>query len=198
MSRSGPVVKVASVVAVAMLAFSSCGASNFGRADAITSLQTSGATLPQATCIAGTLLAMDQLEAADPRTGTTDSDQEALSSANERCVSTEVLPAFEVEVDDVQSTLPNPEVAPPPARLNELQLDEEGDFFEAAISSEELEAQGAAAVEMLMSLGRTETNAECVIDHLLELEAIELLTSPELGLGLDPREASALAVCLSE
>lgn len=182
-------------LAALSIVLAACGASNFDRADAISALQSSGATNPQATCIADTLIEMGELGSADPRAVASDQDRENLSVAHERCVATEVLPEFDVEVTDLDAEPPSSALGEPVVSgggFEEVEAEATAEVETLTSSPEELRED---AINKLVGLGRSESNATCVVDNLLAQGATDIVTSVDLGLGLDIREASAFAAC---
>lgn len=169
---------------------SACGAANFDRADAVTSLQSAGASAPEATCIADRLLAADQLEAADPRASVSDEAREILLLANQECVSVEVLPELELVTE---TTIPSAAASRPGGAEDDSDATPtEVDLNDPAL----LELQRQSAISQLMNFGRSNSNATCIVNQLIAAEAAYVLDSDQFGLGLDPAEAAAFAACL--
>ncbi len=163
-------------------------ADEFARADAVVALQSTGVTEVEAICMADTLSILDELDAADPRQERDDARREALVKAQTRCVTLEPAGVPTVSASASASAAV---VAPDP---ESLAMDP--DLAVVAPSEEEIEAAKARAVSTLVGVGRSEANAKCVIDHVLQVDADYLLDDPEFGLGLDPFEADAFAACL--
>jgi len=65
----------------------------------------------------------------------------------------------------------------------------------AVESAEEFDEIRRSAIALLTLTGRSVETAECVVEHLLEIGAVDVLTSEQFGMGLDPLEADALATC---
>ena len=177
------------IIALASIVASACGAANFDRADAITSLQTSGASAPEATCIADRLLASGQLDAADPRASESPENREALVLANQECLTVEVLPELELVTE---TTIPSAASNRPGGEEDEETSPVPLDPNDPAL----LELQRQSAISQLMSFGRSTANATCIVDQLIAAEAAHVLDGEQFGLGLDPAEAAAFAACL--
>ncbi len=141
--------------------------------------------------MANVLIELDQLNAIDPRVSPGEEGVAAMLSAGQLCISTNVLPAVEVEAP--ATTVVDPSVNRPggdPAATNNsgepLVIDD----------AQDLARRRSDAIAALISFGRSIDNATCVVDQLIEVEATEAFDSPQFGLGLDPNEATAFAVCL--
>lgn len=65
----------------------------------------------------------------------------------------------------------------------------------AVESAEEFDEIRRSAIARLTLTGRSVESAECVVEHLLEVGALDALTAEQFGMGLDPLEADALATC---
>ncbi len=167
-------------------------ADEFARADAVTALQTTGVSEVEAICMADTLALLDALDAANPQAERDDVRREALVKAQTRCVT---LDAGESAVTGGSAsataavTIVDPEPSPAGVAGNP-------DLAVVAPTEEEFEAAKDRAVATLVGVGRSELNARCVVDHVLQVDADYLLDDPEFGLGLDPFEAAAFAACL--
>lgn len=175
------------------MVLTACAGEAFGRDDAIASLQTTGVSEVEATCMADTLIAVGQVNAADPRQERGDDQRAAFLAATERCVQVEVLSAtaaasqptaegltVEQFVDEEEEILANPP--------------QEGISGELAVDDQTLADRG---YQTLTRFGRSEANARCIIDHLVLVEAVFIVDDPQFGLGLDAFEADAMAACLS-
>lgn len=182
-------------IAILAIALTACGASNFDRADAISTLQTAGATTSQATCIADTLITRDQLDAADPRSATSPEEVDSLSAAKNFCVTTEVLPTYEVEVELNADEAAIAALSEGAASDDYEEIETRAAEAVAQILAGDPEVLRQKAINRLIVLGRNEENATCVVDYLVAQQATDILISADLGLGLDIREASAFAAC---
>lgn len=178
------------------LVVSACSTAEFAREDAIGALQTTGVNEAEATCMADSLLALDLLDAADPRRSRTEVEQAGLVSAAARCVQANATPIAVVAGTQVsRSDVPRSEVV--------RTLD--ADVVERSVSGG-LDLQSAdvgdtaqvreAAIQSLISLGRSAENASCVVDWLLDVHADDLFENPNFGMGLDTFEAQAFAACI--
>lgn len=175
------------LIGLVAIVLSACGVANFDRADAITSLQASGATLAEATCIADRLVEVGELDAADPRiTGGADG-RESLLLANQQCVTVEVLPEVELAVETTVAA--NPTANRPG---NDPQAADTAD--QNALES--LVARRQSAIAQLRSFGRSMENATCIVDQLIAAEADGVFEDDQFGLGLDTAEAAAFATCI--
>ena len=183
------------VGALAVL-ISACAGSSFDREDAIAALETTGATEPEATCVADTLLLVDALDAADPRQTRDAADREALVTAMGRCVDqtieTEVAGA--VESPGLEAELFDPEGLD----ISEDLLASEGldPFSGQPLDPDQLESLREEGVAILTALGRSPLNAGCIVDNLIDSDASFVILTREFGLGLDPLEANAIASCI--
>ena len=174
-------------VLVTALAFSACAGSTFSQEDAIAVLQTIGVTETEATCMADSLVALQLLGAADPREPKTDAERAALIAVSARCVATDpILESVDSASPETAFDASDPEGTP------------FGETFASAGRSAVLDPLQAkeAAIERLISSGRSISNATCIVDHLASVEAEDLFEDPLFGLGRDPFEADALASCL--
>lgn len=175
------------LAALALLLMVGCGR-EFTRDDAVAALQQSGADGVTATCMADTLALLDELPAADTALPSTNASRAALVRARERCN------AYTTQEADTQatvagvtierSTTPSAGEPPPPSAA----VDSYGG---GAVD----ESVNEDAVRRLVALGRDETTARCVVDHLGLLSAQYVFDSPTFGLGATPEEASAFALC---
>lgn len=169
------------------LALVACTGRDFGRQDAISSLSLSGASEAEATCMADTLGALGQLDAANPEQVRDAVAREALVAASSRCVSTAVLPqSMERTALEAAADEDDPEGTPMESSRrgsNGIPTDDPAVFRPLAIAH-------------LRLAGRTQEYAACVVDHLIELEAQHLFSDPAFGLGLESLEADAFAACL--
>lgn len=174
---------------LAAVVLSSCADQHsFAREDAIVALQTTGANSAEATCMADTLDALDRLDAADPsRQDRTSQDHEALVGASGRCIGRDSAP--DVAVAGAQITKP-PAVDPEPSASA---VSGGVDFTEG--SSPDRGERRQWAIERLELLGRSNRDATCIVDQLIDVYADDVFTSPNFGVGLDPFEAHAFAVC---
>jgi len=179
-------VRIRGILCALTLTFVGCsGAEQISREDAVAALETTGVTEAEATCMADTLITLDRLDAADPRRERSDATREAFLAATTRCVAVEVLP--EVQVTS-------------PVAVDEWGEEAEIPSAHAGIggSSEPVDDEALqAAVDYLVSVGRSPENAQCIVGHLVLADAQYVLGSPNFGLGLDPFEADAMAMCLS-
>lgn len=139
--------------------------------------------------MADQLLAQDQLAAADPRVAASTESRESLLLANQACVTTEVLPELELAPE---TSIPTAAQSRPGGNDDEETAPPEIELDDPAL----LELQRQSAISQLMSFGRSNANASCVVDQLIASEASYVLESERLGLGLDPAEAAALAACI--
>lgn len=171
-----------------------CAGQDFARDDAIASLQTTGVSAVEATCMADTLAAVQQLDAADPRQPRTDERRAAFVAATARCVGTEVLSVTSEQPTVVEPALAGERSNQAQAELQDAEVSIGADVTDvAAVSDEQARLQAIAA---LVSQGRSSENATCIVDQLEVLSAEYLYGDPNLGLGLDPLEASATASCI--
>lgn len=175
------------LVALALLLLAGCGR-EFTRDDAAVALQEAGTDGVTATCMADTLALLNELSAADADLPSTDESRAALVRARERCTAyttpDEESQATVAGVTIERSTAPSIGTPPPPSAAI--------DSYGGGIVDESVNAD---AVRRLMTLGRDETTARCVVDHLGLLSAQYLFDSPTFGLGATPEEASAFALC---
>ena len=185
---------IAALAAIAIGATACGGAEPIDRTSAIIALETTGATTAEATCIADTLVLLDELDAADPRIERGDVERDALVNARNRCI----IPEAEIEVAGQQV-----EAASESGFTVERPI-EQGSEFEAVESELDaaLEAAGplselrTEAIANLVRLGRSLDNATCVVDHIISAEADHVvLVADTFGLGLEPIEASAFVAC---
>ena len=65
-----------------------------------------------------------------------------------------------------------------------------------AVDPNDVENVRVRGIDNLVYLGRDRATAECIVDALIVADAFDVIDSPDFGLGLDAREASAVAVCL--
>ena len=187
--------RVAAPVIFATL-LAGCGASNFNRSDAISSLQAAGATSAEATCIADTLIQRESLDSADPRSAESAQDRLNLLSANEHCVSTEVLPTVDSGVEPSVDEAASPDVVELATSTGGLeQVEAEATAAVAELLTSTPAELRSGAIARLISLGNSEAVATCVVDNLIAQDAVEVISSDDLGLSLDIREASAIAAC---
>ena len=177
---------VPAFVVVFALGLSACAGDDFGRAEAISVLSLSGTSEAEATCMADTLSALGQLDAADPRQNRDDVARQALVAASTRCVSTAVLPRS-IERKALESAVDqdDPEGTP-------MESDRRGS---AGFQTDDPAVFRPLAIARLRLAGRTQEHAACVVDHLIQLEAQHLLNAPKFGMGFDPLEADAFASC---
>lgn len=191
-------------IAAAALVLSACGSNTIGRDEAIGVLQTTGISEAEATCVADSLLVLDALDAADPRRELTDQGRTALVNATSRCVGAGADPVAEVAgaLEFRSGAAPNP--AALAASVNE---EFESNLEVEGLSEEELAELGLTlteqdvvelrelAVAKLVSFGRSEESARCIIDRLRDAGADFVLAEDSFGLGLSPFEAEAFAAC---
>ena len=180
------------VLLVALVASACAGTDAFDRTAAISALESTGVSSAEATCIADSLVALDELDAADPRIERGPEERDAFVSARNRCVGQ----TPEIEVAGAQVGVTS-EAGLAIERSNtnaEIEEDElfSGQALDTAGSTEEIRIQ---AIERLRELGRSDQNATCIVDHIILSGAIEPLVAPELGLGLVPIEATAFVAC---
>ena len=185
------------VAAVAVcLVLGACG-SALDRDDAVAALLDAGATSTEASCMADSLLVLDELDLADAQVVLSERDKAILLDTKDRCqgsigvtqsgVSTEVLSgsdasrvepgggaAFMGDDDDEEFTGAGSDA------------EDAGDSAEAAI---------ARGTEVLKILGRSDRFATCVVDELVAIDAIDVMLSDDFGSGLSPLEANAYAAC---
>lgn len=171
---------------------SACGADDFDRESAIVALESTEATPAEANCIVDSLIALDELGAADPRTARGPDERAALVSARNRCIGqapqTEVAGVQERGDDESELTI---ERAGEDENI-EFEQTAIDDMLESAGSTEELRDE---AINRLMTLGRSTANASCIVDHILATDELGVLVSPDFGLGLQAIEAAAFAAC---
>jgi len=182
--------RVLAVLAGFAIIASSCGGGDsISRIDAITALQTTGISAAEATCVADSLVALGELDAADPREVRGTKQRDALVASTARCVGNDV----ETEVAGVQT---EPDLAPSLATTSRRPADSPdlGSRETTERTRDEAEVR-RAAIETLERLGRKNPDASCVVDHILTAGAIFVLVEPNFGLGLSPVEADAFAAC---
>ncbi len=175
-------------VVPAIVVLASC-ADEFVRDDAIAAVQTTGVSEAEATCIADSLIALDRLDAADPRLERTEERREAFVAATARCVSVDVLGT---SIGDDRVAQREPSVVEPQqhsvSAASALANNDDDDVVD----------DGAAevAVASLRRQGRTAANASCIVEVLVEAQADFLFADPNFGLGRNAIEANAIAACL--
>jgi hypothetical protein len=137
--------------------------------------------------MADSLGSLQMLDAADSGEARTDDERAALVVASARCVAADPL-TESVDVSSRETTLDadDPEGTP---------FGETFDPTGGAAILDPIELR-AAAIERLVSSGRSAANATCIVDHLARVEAEYLFEDPLFGLGQDPFEADAFAACL--
>lgn len=178
------------LILVGLLVVAGCASGSFSRTDAIVSLQTTGVTEAEATCMADSLSALDQRDAANPRKYRGANEREALVAAARRCVTVDVLSkSVERTLRDAQSDDDDPEGTPMPQDVPTA-------FRTPGRLESSDDSNHAQARSRLLLAGRSEVNAQCVIDHLVDIDAEHLFADPLFGQGLDPLEADAFASCL--
>ena len=178
--------------AVLSLVLSACASETFARDDAVTALQTTGVSEVEAACMADTLVALGQLDAANPQQTRGPEHQEAFLTASNRCVRVEVLSVTE---DGAVVGSVGPAVD---ARVSTDDGEEGGEVQQVAESEDgefDQDALIAAAAQQLELFGRSPERAACIVEHLASVEAWHVLANPSLGLGLDAFEADAMAAC---
>ena len=185
---------VAASIGVALVATACGGAESLDRADAIVALESTGVTTAEATCMADSLLLLDELDAVDPRIERGESERDALVGARNRCVGG----APNIEVAGVQqesateSGFTVERSTPQGSELEEFEI-EQDDSLELAGSRTQLRTD---AIAQLVRVGRSLDNATCVVDHILAAEDDHLVLVVEtFGLGLEPIEAPAFVAC---
>lgn len=178
-----------------MLFVTACASTEISRDDAIAALQTAGPTEVEATCMADTLLAIGQLDAADPRLERNVERSEAFLAARERCVSVEVLGATEGATSFAVESVGVNEGEEEESYLAEFTNAGSGVGSEGGEVAPGPDAQRTAAVVALERLGHSPERASCIVDQLVALEAWYLFTDPNFGIGLDALEANAMAAC---
>ncbi len=181
-------------VVLASVVLAGC-ASDFSRGDAIVALQTTGVSEAEATCMADSLTALEQLDAANPAEPRTDERRSAFVAASTRCIKTEVLTSSLGTGDDgsVGASL-----ATVQGVIEASTSIETGTASEPGTSDGKGEADASAAIAELQRQGRTEANATCIVEFLTGAQATHLFLDPNFGLGLDALEANAIAACLSQ
>ncbi len=185
---------VAASIGLALVATACGAAGSLDRADAIAALETTGVTTAEATCMADSLLLLDELDAADPRIERGESERDALVSARNRCVGgapdIEVAGVQQESVTDSGFTVERPTVQG--SELEEFEI-ERDESLEAVGSVSELRTD---AIAHLVRVGRSLDNATCVVDHILASGDDHLvLVIDTFGLGLEPIEATAFVAC---
>lgn len=173
------------VAALVLLLMVGCGR-QFTRENAVAALQHAGADRVTATCMADTLASLNELAAADVEVASTDESRAALVRARDRC-SAYTTPESETQASVAgitleRSTAPSAGDPPPPSAV----IGSPGGGVESA---------NAEAIQRLVALGRDETTAQCVVDHLSLLSAQYVFDDPTFGLAATPEEASAFALC---
>ncbi len=171
---------------LAALALAACSGEEFSRSEAIVALSTTGLTEVESTCVADALVALGQLRAADPRQHRGEPQRDALVLATGYCVGQETaVVAGQTRADrsddfgdeeDPEGT-PLADVGAPPIGEDPVEL-------------------RRRAIAQLQLAGRSDENARCVVDQLIASEAEAIFADPAFGLGLDPLEADAFAVCI--
>ena len=187
------------VLVVASVCIAACGgAGTLGRDDAIVALQTTGASVAEATCLADTLLILGELDAADPQNERGHQEREALVAATNRCLTGEPDSDVDVEVAGTQFVDPEDSelgvVSSANRRSNGAFEEEDGAASAGQASLGEAEIR-VDAIETLVSLGRSMDNATCVVDHIVQSGGLAVAGGANFGLGLDPLEAAAFAAC---
>ena len=185
------------VVAVAVgLLVGACG-SALDRDDAVAALLDAGATSTQASCMADSLLVLDELDLADAHAALSQRDKEILLDTKRRCqgttdatrtgVSAEVLSGSEVSsVGPVVGT----------AFMGDEDNEElSGMGLERADDEDATEPAIARGAEVLKILGRNERFVTCVVDVLVAIDATDVMLDEDFGSGLSPLEANAYAAC---
>ncbi len=187
-----PEMLLAFAVLVALATLVACGESELPQDDAVAILELDGFSNAEATCMVDTLVLADELDAVDPRRSMNDRERLAVQSARSRCQSVEALGV------DTTDTLP-PDVVVPEDDLEavvsgavKFAWDEGGFPVELAPEAERIEL----AVERLLSLGRDDAAARCIVDRLVSGDALWLAEDPEFGLMSSPLEAAAVASCI--
>lgn len=170
----------------ALLALTSCSGEEFGRSEAILALSTTGLTEVESSCVADALLALGQLQAADPRQQRDEPQRDALVSATGHCVGQEtgVLAGQPRSDESIGFGDDEDPEGTPLADVGALPVDDD---------PVELRRR---AIAQLQLAGRSEENASCVVDQLIASEAEAIFADPAFGLGLDPLEADAFAACI--
>jgi len=139
--------------------------------------------------MADTLNALGALDVADPRRDRTSSDREALVGASTRCLGADT--STRVEVAGAHSI-----------REPVRDLEPESDLFSGESDSGDVFDSNAdrrsEAIERLTLLGRSEADATCIVDRLLEVFADDVFDSPNFGVGRDSFEAHAFTLCATE
>lgn len=178
--------RLATAVLFALL-ISACSDSTLSRDEAIVALGTIGVTELEATCMADSLVALGMLDAADPRKSKTDAERAALLTVSARCVAVDPV-SDASDLAGLQTTLDSDDPEGTPL----------GEMFDPAASSRTLDPVQAreAAIDRLLSSGRSISNATCIVDHLTTVDADYLFEDESFGLGRDPFEADAFAACL--
>ena len=139
--------------------------------------------------MADTLHAVGAMDAADPRRDRTSTDRDALVGASTRCIG---------------ATTPTDVVVAGTQITSEPQSDPESTEpgVSGGLSYEDLAQSDSdrrtAAIERLQLLGRSQANATCIVDQLIDAQADEIFDSPNFGVGLDPFEAHAFAMCAAQ
>lgn len=206
-------VRACILVIAGTLLLAGCGA-EFTRDNAITAVQTTGVNEVEATCIADSLIALGQLDAGNPQEERTEERRDAFVLASRRCINTEVLSggpnnsqgseaSSEIFIAEPSAAVNGTsEYGPDAAGPNSYDL-ATGSGIAGDIGSDIQRKQRADdAVAVLVRQGRSESNAQCIVDVLgdvlVDAEAISLFSDPNFGLGLDSREANAIAACLGQ
>lgn len=143
--------------------------------------------------MADSLAAVQQLDAADPRQPRTEERRTAFVAASARCIQTDVLSATADRSTVVEPASAAELSNQARAELEDANASSGSAEVTVALSSEESRAK---AIATLVGQGRSPENATCIVERLELLEADFLFSDPNLGLGLDPLEANAMASCI--
>ena len=188
---SRPSLRFAGAAFATALVVAACsGGGNLSRTNAVDALESTGVSRAEATCMADTLLALGNIDAADPRRDRSTADQEALVSAMSRCVSHDGAPTVVVAGRQVTVEPDDNHIS----TQNDFDVGPAGQT--GSVDGSELAAeQRTVAIEQLVRLGRPLEFSVCVVDQLIDVYADDVFKDPNFGVGLDPFEANAFASC---
>lgn len=174
---------VASLVVVLVVA-GACGGNTFERSDAIGTLAATGLSDAEASCVADTLIVLDELRSLDPNQPRGDVGRDALVAATSRCVVPDPIEqASSASLTDTLVDDGDPEGTPVGGSA-------------VSLTEEDRLERRALALAHLELAGRSTDDARCIVDQLISMDAEMLFADPAFGLGLDPLEADAFAACL--
>ena len=189
----------AAVVFVLLVAACSQG-DTLDRSIAIEALQTTGVNEAEATCLADTLIQLDELDAADPRMERGLAEREAFIAARTRCVT--AAPDTEVAGAQLTNQQNPPGLEAQSGVFGALQTDSEERVLSNELRDDQqmdgsFEGLRSTAILALERFGRSSENATCVVNHIVGSGGVDIVEAPSFGLGLNTVEAVAFAECSS-